>query len=298
MKEMEKIIDVGMFSLLRPTINFANKMTAGSDQAWGPRTIADCQLVYIVSGVATLTLGKDVIILHAGECVFYGSNSPHRLVASKNEPFTFMSIHFDWNTDHPYGTHPFHGIKNCSNADLNTAIPRYKLFVDDHGEVIFPHHFIMPNMESLFAQIVREYRFEEHGFPFILRGLFTQLLTFIIRHEINGSYLLGERRKIVPALEAIRKQPAINWSLSELADVCGYHPTYFSSIFKEITGFPPKQYLILERIRKAKQLLLEAKRVEDVALTLGYTSIHYFCRNFKSITGLTPTEYKLQSLEL
>lgn len=298
MEEFERAVDVGMFSLLRPTVNFANKMTAGLGQTWGPRFITDCQLIYVVSGVATLTLGLEIISLHAGECVFYGANSPHKLVASETEPFTFMSIHFDWNTDSPNPSHPLHGIKNCFDTDLNTPNSIYKLNVDDQGEMIFPQHFLMPNMENLFAQIVREYRFEEPGYPLILRGLFIQLLTFIVRHELSGSYLIGEKRKIAPALEAVRKQPDINWSLTELADLCGYHPTYFSSIFKETIGYSPKQYLILERIRKAKQLLLEARKVEEVAIALGYTSIHYFCRNFKTITGLTPTEYKLQSLEL
>jgi AraC-like DNA-binding protein len=131
-----------------------------------------------------------------------------------------------------------------------------------------------------------------------MRGLLTQLITIIIRNEMNGKYSSGERRKIAPALEAIRKQPNINWSSCELAELCGYHPTYFASIFRETIGSSPKHYLIQERIRKAKQLLLEVKTIEEVSVKLGYTSLHYFCRNFKTVTGLTPTEYKIQSLEL
>jgi len=206
-----------------------------------------------------------------------------------------MSIHFDWNTESPEPIHPLHGIRECHFTEKVTL---YKIRIDEQREVIFPHYFIMPNIESLFANIVREYRYEELGYTFILRGLVTQLITLIIRNEVNGNPSLGERRKIAPALESVRKQPEKNWTIHELADICGYHPTYFSSIFKESTGITAKQFLINERIRKAKQLLLEAKTVEEVSIKLGYTSIHYFCRNFKSITGLTPTEYKLQSLEL
>ncbi|WP_376774375.1 helix-turn-helix domain-containing protein [Paenibacillus eucommiae] len=56
------------------------------------------------------------------------------------------------------------------------------------------------------------------------------------------------------------------------------------------------RYLILERIRKAKLYLLEADSVEKVAERLGYTSIHYFSRNFKEVTGFTPTRFKQHSI--
>ncbi|MBS4217549.1 AraC family transcriptional regulator [Bacillus sp. FJAT-49711] len=287
--------NVGLLSTLKPTVNFANKMAAKGGQIWGPRTISDCQLIFVISGKATLTLGESTFLLNAGECVFYGENSPHKLVSSASDPFTFMSIHFDWNGKSSEPIHPLHGIMDCK---LTENVTLYKIRIDEQREIIFPHHFIMPSIDSLFSNIVREYRYEEPGYTFILRGLLTQLITLIIRNDINGNLSLGERRKIAPALESIRKQPEKNWTIQELAEICGYHPTYYASIFKESTGYTPKQFLINERIRRAKQFLLEAKTVEEVSMKLGYTSIHYFCRNFKSITGLTPTEYKLQSLVL
>ncbi|OAS87810.1 MULTISPECIES: AraC family transcriptional regulator [Metabacillus] len=290
-------IKIGMLSMLKPTVNFANKMTADPGQVWGPRTIPDCQLIYIVSGKATVTLGPNVFQLNPGECLFYGNN-PHKLVSSKDDPFTFKSIHFSWDEESPVPNHPLNGIKNCSTSELGDLVSPYQILVDEHGEVEFPNHFILPNVETLFTQIIREYRFEEPGYTFVMRGLLTQLITIIIRNEMNGKYSSGERRKIAPALEAIRKQPNINWSSCELAELCGYHPTYFASIFRETIGSSPKHYLIQERIRKAKQLLLEVKTIEEVSVKLGYTSLHYFCRNFKTVTGLTPTEYKIQSLEL
>jgi len=294
----DEIIKIGKLSRLKPTVNFANKMSAEPGQVWGPRTIPDCQLIYIISGNGTLILGGNVFQLNPGECVFYGMNSPHRLVSSKIDPFTFTSIHFSWDEESPDPIHPLTGIKNCSTSELGNVVPFYQILVDEHGEMNLPSHFILPNGETLFAQIVREYQLEEPGYSFVLRGLLTQLITTIIRKELNGEYSSGERRKIAPALEAIRKKPNINWSSGELADLCGYHPTYFASIFRETIGYSPKHYLIQERIRKAKQLLLEEKTIEEVSIKLGYTSLHYFSRNFKTVTGLTPTQYKIQSFEL
>lgn len=273
-------------------------MTASSGQEWGPRIIPDSQLIYVMSGQAILYLGPERFTLGSGDCVFYGPKSPHKLVSDKSEPFTFASIHFEWNSTSLVPIHPMPGIQNCTPVKMTTLPSSYKVHIDGHGDVMLPHCFSQPNLESMFTQIVREYRFEEHGYLTVLKGLLTQLVAIILRYRINGENSSATRRKIAPALEMIRKQPHINWTSSELAHLCGYHPTYFSTLFKETIGHSPKHYLVLERIRKAKQLLIETATVEEVAYKLGYASIHYFCRNFKAVTGLTPTEFKLQSIEL
>ncbi|GAB2565023.1 AraC family transcriptional regulator [Gracilibacillus alcaliphilus] len=292
-----QVHDVGKLSQLHLKVNFANSMTAALGQAWGPRTIPDNQLIYVRSGKAKLILGSNTYQLEAEDCVFYGPNCPHQLIADEREPFTFASIHFEWNDVSPVPVHPMNAIKPCTKQELSGNIPDFQLYMDGYGKVCMPSRFTL-HVEELFMKIVREYRFEEQGYMVVLKGLLTQLLTIILRHQIQGKYTSADRRKIAPALEMIRKQPQKNWTMDELASLCGYHPTYFASIFKKATGHTPKHYLILERISKAKRLLIETETVDEVAYQLGYTSVHYFCRNFKFVTGLTPTEYKLQSIEL
>ena len=47
------------------------------------------------------------------------------------------------------------------------------------------------------------------------------------------------------------------------------------------------------RVSKAKELLLQDNmKVNDIALAVGYDTVHVFLRNFKQVTGMTPTEYK------
>jgi AraC-like DNA-binding protein len=133
-----------------------------------------------------------------------------------------------------------------------------------------------------------------------LRGMLIHLLTEILRNNMYGYDLASsERRKITPALEAIRKQPDKVWTTLELAEMTGFHPTYFASLFRKIVGHPPKHYIVLERIRHAKMLLLRQEdKIETISRQLGYTSVHYFCRNFKQITGFTPSEFKRRNFEL
>ncbi|MFD0960162.1 AraC family transcriptional regulator [Paenibacillus chungangensis] len=291
-------VHVGNLSTIRPTVNFANRSVSLPGQQWGPRTIPDSQLLYVVSGSAVLTLGNQQIHLAAGDCVFYGSNSPHKIISSVADPSTLASIHFSWDQESPKPISPIGNILACSDNELTLPTQTYTIDVDGYGNFVLPNHFVISDLESYFNQVIREYRFEEKGYATTLRGLMMQLLVVIIRHQINGYFSSTDWRKIAPALEAIRKQPQLDWTIAELANLCGYHPVYFTEIFKETIGYSPKRYLILERIRKAKQYLLEAESIEKVADLLGYSSIHYFSRSFKEITGYTPTEFKQLSIHL
>ena len=135
------------------------------------------------------------------------------------------------------------------------------------------------------------------GYAFMLRGLLYQLLSEMLRgllHRQGSS--TSQRKKIAAVLDAMTKEPNRSWTAKEMAQIGGYHPTYFAALFKEVVGYAPKRYLVLERIRLAKGLLLELDAIEAVAEQLNYSSVHYFSRHFKEVTGLTPSEFKKRQL--
>jgi two-component system response regulator YesN len=69
--------------------------------------------------------------------------------------------------------------------------------------------------------------------------------------------------------------------------------TYFSHLFKQLTGESFSDYLNKVRAGKAKALLETSDlRVFEVAFEVGYKDPHYFSQSFKTIYGLSPTEYK------
>lgn len=291
----DSAVFVGKLSQQRPRVNYANYMVSATNCTWGPRIIPDCQLVYTIEGEATLAIGGENIALTGGTGVFYGAESPHQIVVAEHTEWTFASIHFSWDQSSPVPVHPDPGIVLCPASDLGKPALAYTVEVDGYGVVPFPFQFTLPHLEPLFMQITREYRFAEPGYESVLRGLIVQLLTDVLRHRIEEGRDTASRRKIAPALEAIRKQPDRAWTTAELARLCGYHPTYFAELFQLSMGAAPKQYAAQERIRRAKFLLIEENTVEAVAHKLGYASLHYFSRQFKQETGLSPTQFKKRS---
>ncbi len=79
--------------------------------------------------------------------------------------------------------------------------------------------------------------------------------------------------------------------------VCRYSAqsaTNLKTIFKSVTGRGVMSYYRLMKIDAAKQLMREGNyNITQIADRLGYTSVHYFSRHFKQVTGMTPSEYTL-----
>ncbi len=82
-------------------------------------------------------------------------------------------------------------------------------------------------------------------------------------------------------------------SLNSLADMFYIHPVYLSRLFKERTGINFIDYITDVRISKAKEFLQKPSyRICDVSQMVGYESPRYFSKLFKSISGMTPKEYR------
>ena len=78
-------------------------------------------------------------------------------------------------------------------------------------------------------------------------------------------------------------------SLEELAAIAQLSPYHFCRSFKRSTGFPPHQYVIRQRVERAKQLLKSGKmRIVEVAIACGFTHQSHLNRHFKRLTGVTP----------
>lgn len=82
-------------------------------------------------------------------------------------------------------------------------------------------------------------------------------------------------------------------SISQICREFSIGRAHLQRIFREQTGLGAIEYFCQMRIRAAKQLIRENKmNLTDTARALGYTSIHYFSKQFKKITGMPPSQYQ------
>ncbi|MDP2620694.1 MAG: AraC family transcriptional regulator [Hyphomicrobiales bacterium] len=98
-------------------------------------------------------------------------------------------------------------------------------------------------------------------------------------------------RRVADYIEA---RLAEDVSLRDLAAVAGLSTHHFGEAFKASTGRSPHRYLIERRIRRGKELLLGADRsIAEIAVSVGFASHSHFTDNFRRLTGITPSRFRI-----
>ena len=120
--------------------------------------------------------------------------------------------------------------------------------------------------------------------------------------ERNGFERIDDRRSRLiesiksKVIQTIHHQKSrdqkLNWS-TLLAEELHLEYNYLSNLFSSVEGITLEQYIIHQKIEKAKELLFyDELTVSQIAHQLGYSSVAHLSSQFKKITGFRPTELK------
>lgn len=81
--------------------------------------------------------------------------------------------------------------------------------------------------------------------------------------------------------------------LKKLANLLQLSPHYFAHLFKQSVGIAPHQYVVQQRVERAKQLLKRLDMtISEVAYAVGFANQAHLNRHFKRITGMTPGAFR------
>lgn len=97
--------------------------------------------------------------------------------------------------------------------------------------------------------------------------------------------------------EYIANQYMEDISLQTVAEAMNYSEAYFCKIFKQCFDKSFVAYLTDYRMERARKLLADVTiNVKDISRRVGYHDSNYFAKVFKRVTGVTPTDYRMQVL--
>lgn len=77
-----------------------------------------------------------------------------------------------------------------------------------------------------------------------------------------------------------------------IAEKLNHSYGYLSNLFSEITYTSIENFIIIQKIEYAKELMLSNKySLTEISLKLNYSSVAHLSSQFKNITGLTPSQF-------
>ena len=85
-------------------------------------------------------------------------------------------------------------------------------------------------------------------------------------------------------------------TVKDLATELNYSPTYLSSLFKSHCSLSLKTYILMQKLERAKHLLLATKNsTHEISIGLGFSSQSYFCQTFKRHIGVSPKQFRIKN---
>jgi AraC-like DNA-binding protein len=108
------------------------------------------------------------------------------------------------------------------------------------------------------------------------------------------SALINQIKSIIIKLIHNSEHEELNKKISVvLAEKLGKEYHYLSGLFSSTEGATIEKYIILQRIERAKELLIyDELTLNEISYALGYSSVQHLSLQFKKVTGMTPTEFK------
>jgi len=90
------------------------------------------------------------------------------------------------------------------------------------------------------------------------------------------------------SIEYIKDTLETNISLDDLAKISSLSKYHYLRVFKKQVGLTPHQYILANRINKAKNLVLKGISLSDATYSSGFSDQSHFIRVFKSMYGYSP----------
>ena len=151
-------------------------------------------------------------------------------------------------------------------------------------------------MKGLLHKVCEACDVKGYGSDLLKQAAFCELMVHVnrcYRDAQPATWVPHEKslQKIRPALRYIHENLDKPLCRAQLAQCCYMSVRQFGELFRISTGFTVNQYITLQRILKAKELLRQDLSISSAAECSGFQDISHFGRVFRRFVGISPKKY-------
>lgn len=282
-----------------PYLHFARSEThmPGPVNTWHRHAVY--HIVYVAGGTGMFHLDDQRVPVEPGMLVFVNPNEWHQFFAGHSDPFRYDVVSFQLLSENGEPC-----VHDMSQLFGEAHRQRMQAFMRRRS-VRIPRS-IEGDLNDAFREM---FSTVQKGDRLVQERARLQMISFLVtlgellqevvpaEKEAGVAETLpkpGYRRQIVErALQYMNAHFDRPLMLGEIARHVHLHPVYFSQLFKEEIGLPPRRCLLKIRLNHARKLLNETNRsIGDIADQCGFRSVTYFSRAFRAAEGVSPSAYR------
>ena len=230
----------------------------------------------VVAGCMEIHTANKKMFLEAGDCMFMPSGQLRRATfLPVNNKCVRLYMNFNY---------------ICLNSiNFLSLFTISNLFKEEHGKklqiLIKSLHEV--NKKTDISTIKKHIKTKELGFAILY------ILIQNAEMQTTKANILCHHNRLSKLLELIKETPETTRTISEMAQIVGVSPSRLYQLFRELTGYAPLQYVQIQRLQKAMQLLLTTDlSIAEIAQKLNYSDQFWFSKSYKKFFGASPSAYK------
>lgn len=238
-----------------------------------------CELIFIKRGSIRARIGQKEYTAGAGSLILIGALEQHEIQITERPYERYFCIFPPQVLEQP-GISPL----------LGTVFKNRPLHFTHCLPLKQAEHF-----EQIFSEMEKEHRNAKPLSTELSVNLLEQLLLRLYREHPEQFFHPSDETtsKIWEMQQYIEAHYCESLSIKELAENRFLNADYAGRLFKKLTGYTPKQYLLEYRLLHSRQLLLqEGGSVASVAARCGFHDVNHFIRTFRNHYGITPKQFQ------
>ena len=245
----------------------------------------------IYKGSVEYAFNNANIQIKAGEMVLFWAVTPHRisnvsedaLMGIINIP---LNVFLGWALPQKFIQQVMHGGVIESSTEGIVSFSEGSRWLSYYHENDESRNGIVQEEVFLMLRRLCTYDYQVEMFSF--------LRDVTLHHANHTGY-----KNVQLMLDYIANNHNQDIKVEDIAAYVKLHPKYAMSLFKNMLSVSIKQYLIIMRINHAKVLLSNTRNpIKNIATNSGFKHPSSFFAAFKNNTGITPQEFREQSLKI
>lgn len=248
------------------------------------------EYLLVTEGCGKIELEKGVYIeVASGDILFFDSMQPHKIIPQKgNALLSVISLTFD--------------IQAFITED-------YRVFNKRNLDIFFSQIRSAENkivgsaaekLNDIFYELEEELSNITDNSEAVIKSLVILMFSYTVRHYNEKFEHFSVRRlrhysEVQKTMVYINENLSDNLTLEQLAKIANLNKSYYSTIFKKVTGMTVWEYILNARIELAISYLVKDNadyNITEILGLCGFNNASAFNKTFKKMTGKTPTEFK------
>lgn len=253
---------------------------------WHP----DFEIATAVSGVLDFQVGRQHIILNAGDSIFVNGNILHGIKQlSGNIPDPMPNIVFSGAVIAPETSAIYQKyIQPISRCDTLPFI----VFDQKNGW----HNEVNRLVKNVYCLMYEQSQCYEMGVQRELSSIFEYIFSNFddLPKSENTRIQINTQIRIQKMLSYIREHYAEAVTLEDIAGSANISRSEAGRCFNTYMGCSPVDALIQHRLQIAHRLIKDTTMtLQEISYSCGFNSVHYFSRQFRQTYGYTPGQYRI-----